>query len=269
MSRLVRKPITLFSFSFAILIVPIWLWFRPSAVAPIVPVPPAPVLAAPLAATLAQLPDAQPAALHGTAFKVLLTRAGLSPDALAAAGVSALSVSTIVSSALASVQTHPQALALLDTSYADARRESDARRRRIQSGLGNEADVTVYQASSAAMNSSETQREVFITELLATATAGLPQEQRTALAAIRANSSWNLPKQYMVVNRSQEQWVALRDALANERVAARLGEEPDPACQALLANCRANAAVITGTSGVAPENLAAIRAAWNIAAGND
>jgi len=265
MSRIVRKPITLFSFSFAILIVPIWLWFRPS---PIVPMPPEPVLAAPMVATLPQLPNGQPLE-HPAQFNVLLTRAGLSPDALAAAGVSELSVSTIVSSALTSVQAHPQVLATLDMSFAEARRESDERRRRIQSGLGTEADVTIYQASSAAMNSAEAQRETFLTELLATATANLPPEQRTALVAIRANSTWNLPKQYMVVNRTQEQWVALRDALANERIAAKLGEEPDPACQALLATCRANSAVIAGTSGVAPENLAAIRSAWNTAAGND
>ena len=266
MSRLVRKPITVFSFSFAFLLAPIWLWLRPSPATPIVPLPPLAVLVAPATASL-MLDGEGPA--RPPHFKVLLIRAGLSPEALAAAGVSSESVSTIVGDALTAMGQNPSALATLDTSFADARHESDARRRKIQWGHGGSEDVTIYQSSTAAMNSAATQRETLLSDVQATATSGLTQTQKTALTNLRANAHWNLAKEFMVVNHTEAEWVALRDALANERIAARLGDEPDAGCQALLATYRANSAVITATTGLGTQNLAAVRSAWNTAAGND
>ena len=120
------------------------------------------------------------------------------------------------------------------------------------------------------MNSAAAQRETLLSGVQTTATSGLTETQKTALTNLRANSSWNLAKkEFMVVNHSEAEWVALRDALANERISAELGEEPDTGCQALLTTYRANSAVITATTGLGAQNLAAIRSAWSAAAGND
>jgi hypothetical protein len=66
------------------------------------------------------------------------------------------------------------------------------------------------------------------------------------------------------VNRTQEEWVQLRDALANERIALEYEDTLDQAMQAQLAIWRSNESVAAATSGIGA-NLQAITTAWNAA----
>jgi len=60
--------------------------------------------------------------------------------------------------------------------------------------------------------------------------------------------------------------VQLRDYLANERIAPKVSEEPDPTAQAALANWRANASVAAAREGL-DTHLVTIRTGWNQATG--
>ncbi len=53
--------------------------------------------------------------------------------------------------------------------------------------------------------------------LRAAAVAGLSQAKQDTLATVRANLNRELPVQYLATNRSDADWVALREALANDR----------------------------------------------------
>lgn len=263
MSRLVRKPVTLFSFAFVLLLVPVWSWARY--------VHAAPALVAAAASAPANDAGSEPPAPpvpppHD--FKVVLLRAGLSPEALAAAGVSSASISSTLSAAAQSLAGSPDALATADAAYATARVNSDRLERLIQSGKGHEQEVAAYQVAKAALTTAEVQRQAVLDGIFAAATANLSSTQRTALTNLRANSSWNLPREFLVVNRDQAEWVRLRDALANERISRKLGDEADAAAQAQLANWRAAPTVAAARTAL-DANLPQIRTNWNTAAGTD
>ena len=69
-----------------------------------------------------------------------------------------------------------------------------------------------------------------------------------------------------MVDRTEVQWVQLRDYLANERIAEKLGEEPDANAQAALAQIRNNLAVSTAKANL-DANLAVVELAWAQAVG--
>ncbi len=260
MPRLVRKPVTLFSFAFVLLLVPVWWWARY--------VHAAPALVAASAAAHANDASNEPPVPPPHDFKVTLLRAGLSPEALAAAGVSSGSISSALSAAAQSLAGSPDALVTADAAYATARVNSDRLERLIQSGKGHEQEVAAYQAAKTTLATAETERQAVLDGIFAAATANLSSAQRTALTNLRANASWNLPKEFLVVNRDQAEWVRLRDALANEKISHKLGDEADAGAQTQLANWRANSSVAAARTAL-DTNLPQIRTNWNAAAGTD
>jgi hypothetical protein len=68
----------------------------------------------------------------------------------------------------------------------------------------------------------------------------------------------------LLVDRSETQWVALRDALANEKIAPRYGEQTAPEHAAVLASARGHADVATAKSRL-EANLTATQSAFTAA----
>ena len=102
------------------------------------------------------------------------------------------------------------------------------------------------------------------TVTLATARVKLPRsELQTAryTPQVRANDAWTQPTPYLTVERTQEQWVALRDALANERISAEAGEAADDGAVALLEQVRSDPSVSAALANI-DANLALITATW-------
>lgn len=246
MTRLVKQPVPLFGFALILLSIPMW-WSR-------VFVPPSAILAA--AAAQGHAADVD--------LPVVMIRAGLDAKALAAAGVSSGSIPAVIQAANTAASEQAGALATADANYASNRATADRLQRQIQSGHGNQEAVSAYQAACTARDSAATARDTALAAVITGATAGLSSGQRSALATIRANRSWNLPLEFLVVNREQAEWVALRDALANEKIAAKVGDEPDAASQTALGVWRSNQAVAAARVSL-DTNLAAITTAWNAA----
>ena len=93
----------------------------------------------------------------------------------------------------------------------------------------------------------------------------LTRAQATALSNLRANQSWHVPLEFKVSLRTQREWVAVRAAWQNEKVAADDEEEEvDAACQALLGDCRAEADVAAAKVRLDTDGTA-VQAAWNTA----
>jgi hypothetical protein len=248
MSRLVRKPISLFGLAFILIAIPAWWRIRWQP---------------PLALLAAQ----NPPALVGD-LDVKLIRAGLDAGALSAAGVSANAATALVSAANAHLTDHAAALPNADTAFTTARRESDRLKRLIESGHGSQEDVGNYQTQSATLAAATADRDAALAAIVTAATAGLSSDQKTALARIRANQSWKeVGVEFLVVERTEAQWVALRDALAAERIAAAAGDELPQATQTLLATARANESVAAAHASLGT-NLAGVTAAWNAATHN-
>ena len=204
-------------------------------------------------------------------FQVMkLMRSALGAEALAASGVQAASVTAVLQAAADEINAHPGTLDAADAAYVAARVESDRLRTRIQSGQASQEEIGNYQTQMAALATASAQRQTALDAVFSAATTNLAGPQRAGLSEIRANRAVDFSKDYpiefLVVERTQEQWVALRDALANERLAVRYPEMASQAAQSLLATLRSDPSVSAARANL-DANLAAVTAAWNIASG--
>jgi hypothetical protein len=249
MSRVVQKSAALFSVVFALFLLPIaWkVWLAPTAHAggDSEPPPPAPLVAS------------------DTAIAAL--RAGLGPDALCAAGLTAQQAGPIVTNLEAAAAASPGSLAAADAGYAAAGVTTDVLRRKIESGLASQQEVASYAAEMQSLATATAQRQAAIDALFTAGTQSLPLVVVAKLQRIRANRSWELPLEFAAVDRSQQEWVALREALLNEKTCAKYDDPPDPALVATLAAARAQADVALAKTNLTT-NLAAVTIAWNASA---
>ena len=193
-----------------------------------------------------------------------LSRAGLSGEALAAAGVSSAAVSTVVSDADAALQVSPQSLQQCDLTYQGAKGAYDVLRRKVVSGLASPEEVTECRNCKTACQTAESDRDTLLDRIVSAGTASLTTAEQTSLANIRANRAWELDTQYLVVNRTEADWVALGDALAVRRIALKEGQPVPPISAALLAQEDADPAVAAAKTNVATY-LGSVQTAWNTA----
>ncbi len=196
-----------------------------------------------------------------TELAVTLIRAGLDPEALTAAGVSANATTTLVGNVFDQMLFNPGTLDLADGDYANLKRQCDKLKRVIQSGQATAAQINDYRLARPALAQARTRRQSVLSGLLEAGMAGLSTEQQNALVAIRRNRSWDLSIEFLLADRSEADWVVLRDCLANERIAAKHDEDADPDSQAILAQARSHPAVAPARANL-DVNLALVRDAW-------
>jgi hypothetical protein len=197
-----------------------------------------------------------------TPMAATMMRVDLGADRLAAAGVTSQATTIAIDAAIAKVA--QVALESADAAYAAARPPCDALERKIQSGLGSAEDVTAYQQASAQLASATAARKAALDEVFTTGVAGLPSEQRTLLTTIRANASWKLPVQYLAVNRSEGDWVKLRDYLDARRIYQADGEEVPAEVTSFLASVESNPTVSKAKADL-EASLPLVQTAWNAA----
>ena len=191
-----------------------------------------------------------------------LLRAGLSPEAIAAAGCSAADCEDAVEAANLELVNADPSLATVDASYAAARTEHDRLKRLIQSGKGSAEDVTAYQTAKADLENAASDREALMDDVFDAACGELTQAQADALTTIKGNAHWGLPMQYLAVDRSQQEWVDLRDALANIRISADFGEDAAEDCEDLVDTCDLESDVSSAKSSL-DTYCAAVENAWD------
>ncbi len=208
-------------------------------------------------------PAMQPVArVERSDLELTLYRVGLKPEFLAAAGVSPQQVSGIVSRMRTHLGRAMPALNAAEAACNIEQHEVTQLRRIVRAGKGSDQQVQDLATAKSSLAESEVERDAQLDAAFAAAAEGLEAEQIATLATLRANGQrWHLPVEYLTVERSDAEWVALRNALANDRISRRLEREPDPEQQALLAQLGAHATVAAAMQGA--NNLAAIEAAWD------
>lgn len=201
-----------------------------------------------------------------TEFAGVLLRLGLGADALAAAGITTAQVPALATA----VESGYSAATMLsrDEAYISARQNHDRLRRLVQSGKGTEADVIALRTAETTLANATNSRANHLADLRRAALATLSAGQATLVERIRANHSWGLSVQYLVRDRSEADWVVLRDALATKRISEEDSEEEFPqSARDLLATVDAGSEVATAKVNL-DANIAAIQTAWNLAASN-
>jgi len=197
-----------------------------------------------------------------TDLAVALHRVSLDPESLTAAGLSPTEADEIVGE----VQTHmtatPGALDAADAGCASSKIAYNDMLRTIRAGIASEQEVGSLPGLASDLATDESTRDAMLNDIFETTIAlEFTNPQQTALENIRANRHWKLPVEYLVVNRSEQEWVDLRDALAHERICEETGEEVDPEIAAFLAQVRSDAAV-SGAMASLSTGLALVTSAW-------
>jgi hypothetical protein len=173
-------------------------------------------------------------------------RAGLSPQALAAAGVDDENVAAIMGRFRAYLADHIADLRNADSQCASDVTQTQSARR--AGGMGHTQSVEA--PSPAQVASALNARRQLLDAALDAAMTGLASEQKARLVSIRTNKHWEVPIEYKVTSRTESEWVALRNALARKRQNA---EAPAPAADS-------EAAVIAARAGLS--ELPAIKTAY-------
>lgn len=241
MPRVVHSPVALFSFVALLIAVPILVSLSSKG---------------PLAAPQGQMST--------TTKRAALIRAGLGAEALAAAGLTSQQASTLVGHGESLLAGEPTRLSAADAAYSSARVTKDALERKIQSGLATQEEVASFASASSALASAEADRAAALASLVDAATASLSEGQRALLSTMHSNRERGLSPAFLTVNRTDAEWLALRNALSNEVISARNGDEANATCQSLLSTVRANETVAAAKS-AHDANLATVTSAWDSA----
>ena len=200
-------------------------------------------------------------ALTPTQLKVALYRVGLDPKSLTAAGVSSNSVAGLVNSTQNDLQTVQPQLDAADSNVADLRQQVLSLEYTIQSGHGTQSDVTALANARTNLANVLATQQGLLDELFNTATFNLSSPQKLILTRLRANRDWDASIEFQTVNRTEAQWVQLRDALANERISASHNEPANPDAQTLLVQLRSDPTVSAAISNLSV-NLPSVNSAW-------
>lgn len=192
--------------------------------------------------------------------RILLHRAGLSPDALAAAGVEPADAGRAVSAAVAHIRSAIADLRTADDAAAAATAQVDTLRALAQRGLASQQDLQDLAQARAAHSAALATQAARLAAVAAAAGEHLTQQQLDTLAALAAAPLRAEPALGAVM-RTDADWLAIRTALANERIAAAAGETPHEACQDLLEAVRGDNAVTHAAHNL-HHNLGGVQSHW-------
>jgi hypothetical protein len=192
-----------------------------------------------------------------------LMRARITPESLAAAGVTSEETTALLARAATWWGDNGAACAASCAAIDGAGISVDALRRKAQSGLASEGDLTALSAAVAAMNSARSTHDEKLDAYWAAATNGLEGDKVAKLLAYRdnADAAIRLPTAYLVVTRDESDATALRDALSE---VATNGEGAASAAQTIVTTADGNGAV-SAAKAYLTNNLGGITTAWTSA----
>jgi hypothetical protein len=209
---------------------------------------------------------AAPATGPVTELRTALLRCGLGAEALAAAGCTAQETSALVDAFSEAMASQPSALEQKDAAYASARVTKEELERKVATGLATPEQITALGTAKSTLASAESARAQLLNGFFEGATAHLSAAKIATLSMLRANAAHELPIEFLVKERSQAEWLAIRKALNNERICAKYGDPPDAAKQAALATWKSDATVSAAKS-ACTSGLASVQDAWDAATG--
>jgi hypothetical protein len=201
-----------------------------------------------------------------TGLVTALYRVGLQPSHLTAGGVSANDTTSVVAAVKTWLSNNPSALSDADTRMFNAVTNRDKLVRKVVSGLASEDEVAQCQSAKTEFTNADAARNATLSAAFDAGTAGLTSDQKTLLSRIQVNSlAWELPLELCAVDRTEADWVHVRDALTNERISAKLGVDPDADDQSYLSTVRSDSTVSTAKSNL-DTHLGDVQSAWETAA---
>lgn len=200
-----------------------------------------------------------------TDLVTVLYRVGLQPEHLAAGGVAPDQTTAVVAAMRDWMAQNPTAFADADARWAKATFARDSIVRKVQSGLASQEEIASCEPACTEFTAAKANLDAVIDGALRAATASLSPQAVALLTTIRTNRlTWSLPFEFDGVERTQQDWVTLREALDNERIATNRHEEPDADFQRFLSTARADPVVAAARTNL-DTRLGGIQEAWDAA----
>ncbi|MFO0858281.1 MAG: hypothetical protein U0640_13110 [Phycisphaerales bacterium] len=192
---------------------------------------------------------------------MLLGELSITPTTLAAMGATEQQVSTIVSAARAMCENEGGDFGQAHVACEQASQhlhqlESKAAR----GGLNSEGLLQLAAARDDVADCGSARAQI-LSQVASVVGSTLNQEQRAVWANIKAARHVEVPVAHKVVARTDEEWIALRDQLAERRSLATLQDQPHQAAE--------NDAEVQVAQAAIDNNLSSVRQAWMQAIGQE
>ena len=148
---------------------------------------------------------------------VELAGSGLHPEGLAAAGVRARQVARVIHGARLWLERNSTLLFDIDSRHADATARRDQMKRMLDGRTEGRVEATAVSEAVAAVDAISAERAAARYALFDAATAALTSDTKATLARIMVNQGRRrLPVHFLVVDRTDEDWDRLGEALLAE-----------------------------------------------------
>ena len=196
----------------------------------------------------------------------VLYRVGLSAETLASCGVTGPQVSGMIGAALALYD--PVTLRSRSEAHALAAAEESRLAGIARSGLASPDDLAALATARTTLVQAKAALTSYLDAMRVAACAGVASAQGTQIQTSHANRAWDLAAPYLVKDRSQESWVALREALDTKRISEVHGYPFPSSSQSILASIEAEPEIALARSNL-DANLFDVQTAWNLAADAD
>lgn len=194
---------------------------------------------------------------------VSLMRVGLTPEACCAAGLTTDQTISLVANAREHLQTNIATLRLADEQYVSAKSTHDQLKRLVQAGKASDEDRANFSVAVTTLTTTTAARDSALNTLYNAAVDGLADASTVKLGNCKDSIHWSAcPVQYRVESRSEADWIALRDALANIRISADLQDDANHDCMELVNEAKADPDVAAATTAIELK-LNGINNAWN------
>ncbi|CAG0985561.1 hypothetical protein PHYC_02003 [Phycisphaerales bacterium] len=196
-------------------------------------------------------------------MRATLISAGLAPDVLCAAGLTTQQVTTVVGAGREFLTDHLGDVETANASFAEASTDVNRLERLAQQGKATEQDRTDLGTARTSLASAVTARESALAAVFNAATESLTANQKALIQQFQANRGQSVPLKYRGTSRTDAEWVRLRDAVSNQAIATRRGEDLDGTSAQILSDAN-TAETVRAAAAVA--GLTDVRAAWQSAA---
>lgn len=167
--------------------------------------------------------------------------AGLSPECMCVSGVEHTGVDGVVRNAVAEIELRATELVVAEANLMTTQRNLQGLQRVIRSGTATDEQKDALAGMTADADRAQDVWDGLLEGIYDAGVADLTQQVSERMAQVNANHKWKLPAPYTRAARTEREWVALRNALAAERIATKNGEELDDRFETLLLQTRAEA----------------------------
>ena len=167
-----------------------------------------------------------PPGVTGPVVVDALWRCGLTPDVLASAGLTTGQAAPVVTAIAEAIAGAPSIVNTVDLEVSAARAIADPLGSLVLAGTATDQEKAAWSTAKQTLAAAIAARESLFTSLRESATVSLSVSERAAVQSIHGTAeTWrSIPAPYRVVARSEAGFLALRESLAQERIALTTGQ---------------------------------------------